>query len=68
VGKYGAVAIADASNVTINLTKAEALVLFAWLHRNEDREDSFTIDQYDIFDPPTEPPYGACQDRLSALS
>ncbi|MHB1535664.1 MAG: hypothetical protein ACYC1D_13870 [Acidimicrobiales bacterium] len=41
---------ADESDVTVSLTKAEALVLFEWLHRNEDHEDSFTTDHYDIFD------------------
>ncbi|HEV2217000.1 MAG TPA: hypothetical protein VGV88_05435, partial [Candidatus Dormibacteraeota bacterium] len=38
-------------SVTISLTKAEALVLFEWLHLNEAREDSFTTDHYDIHDP-----------------
>jgi hypothetical protein len=42
---------ADGRDVTVSLTKAEALVLFEWLHRNEDREDSYTTDRYEIFDP-----------------
>ena len=41
----------DPEEVTLRLTKAEALVLFEWLHRNEDRDKSKTADHYDIVDP-----------------
>ena len=49
--QYGPVEAPDSNDVTVSLTRAEALVLFEWLNRNEDREDSFTTDHYDIFDP-----------------
>jgi hypothetical protein len=41
----------DPEEVTLRLTKAEALVLFEWLHRNEDRDKSKSADYYDIVDP-----------------
>jgi hypothetical protein len=40
----------DPEEVTLRLTKAEALVLFEWLHRNEDRDESKTARYYDIVD------------------
>jgi hypothetical protein len=41
----------DPEEVTIRLTRAEALVLFEWLHRNEDRDEPKTAVYYDIVDP-----------------
>jgi len=49
--KYGVVESADERDVTVSLTKAEALVLFEWLHQNKGPADSSTTDRYDIFDP-----------------
>lgn len=51
IGHYGAVESSPDDLVTLRLTKAEALVLFEWLHRNEDREDHENLDHYDIVDP-----------------
>jgi hypothetical protein len=48
--KYVTMGTPDERDVSVSLTKAEALVLFEWLHRNEDRNDSFTTDHYYIFD------------------
>ena len=40
----------DHEDVILRLSKAEALVLFDWLHRNDDRDKDHRTDYYDIQD------------------